>query len=377
LVVGAALIAATGSSALANPDAFRAAVELETSGDFERAAAAFVALAQKAPDDDFADDALMKAARLYEERLSVPARAVELYQRVIDDYPQSRLGRRAQTRVAVLRERIGPGAAHADAASEFQRIQREYPDRDPLESIADMNELIADHPDYPGRGEALLWTGSAYERHGWLTEAERAYGQAAREFTGTRLGRNALKSQGDVLLARGDFDGAEAAYRALVDAPDYAVAAAAALESVEVERGRARLLDIARVGLAAFVAAMLLAIRRAAGTWPAAARALVRPPAELLYLAPIVGLLVLSSISINELVGNAVMIIALGSLVITWLSGVALDLHRERGPIGGGRVLGQAVASAAAVLALIYIAVKRERVLDMIIETWRNGPDPG
>jgi ABC-type dipeptide/oligopeptide/nickel transport system permease component len=66
-----------------------------------------------------------------------------------------------------------------------------------------------------------------------------------------------------------------------------------------------------------------------------------------------------------------VAIIAGAGVVIAWLHGVAIRLHRKRRLL----VAAHALAAVVGVIAACYIAVHRTRLLDMIVSTVRFGPD--
>jgi len=90
-------------------------------------------------------------------------------------------------------------------------------------------------------------------------------------------------------------------------------------------------------------------------------------------MAPIAAILIASAFTAHYAIAPAVIIICLGGLAITWLSGAGLRAagarHRRL------RSLAHAVCAVLAITALCYIAIHQNRLIDLIIETVRFGPD--
>jgi hypothetical protein len=102
----------------------------------------------------------------------------------------------------------------------------------------------------------------------------------------------------------------------------------------------------------------------------------VRPPLELLFLAPVAAVLVGVALTTHQTIAPAVLTLSAGGLVASGLSGATLDLLRAAGRPLGRRAVLHATLSAVAVIALLYIALLRDDLLDMVIETVRFGPEP-
>src|SRR4051812_25908376 len=81
--------------------AFDAAMDL-VGRDDAAAEAKLVALADADPEGEYADDALIEAAQLDEEKLGRPARARDLYAKLLERAPGSRLALRARARLEFL-----------------------------------------------------------------------------------------------------------------------------------------------------------------------------------------------------------------------------------------------------------------------------------
>jgi tetratricopeptide (TPR) repeat protein len=358
-------------------DAFRAAVADGAAGRHLEAAAALEALAARSPGDPFADDALAEAAGLHEEHLGDPVRALALYQQVVERYPDSRMARRAAARIEVLRRGLGAGAEHAAALARYRDILAGYGQRETMASIEAMEALVAEAPEFPLVAEARLWIGTAYRQKGRLDQAivwlRRAAAGADRE-----LAWRARKAEADALLARGDHDQAEAVYRSLRGTGEVPleVTVDLSLAAVELARTRARRARFAWVVVALFVIAMIAVVRRDVGSWSGTARALARPPLEFWYFLPVAAILAVATHTDNELAAAAVTTIVAGALGVIWLSGAALEAaRRHRGRISLGRSVAHALLASIAVLALCYLALMQDRLLDLLEHTRRFGHD--
>jgi TolA-binding protein len=350
--------------------AFYAATRLVEDGRPEDAAAAFVALADRAAEDPFADDALGEAARLYEERLRDPVRAAELYERLARDYPSSRLALRAQRRAETLRAAMGPGNRDAAPLAEFQDVLQGYASRSRKESMERVARLLAEHPDFADAPRASFWLGEQLRKEGDDEAALARFQDVIRRWPGSDWTPRAHKAIGDLYLVRGAWDEAEGAYRLVATSPDASDQRVAeeSLERLATARSRARIGLYAWLLLGVFVAAHLLAARRLAGSWREAARALSRPPVEVLYFLPVGLLFVLAAATENWALTHAVELVCGGGFVVIWLSAGALELVRRRaGGVRGRHVAMVASAAVVAVGSLFWLALTRERLLDMLL----------
>jgi tetratricopeptide (TPR) repeat protein len=393
LVVGLAVPASgqTDAGAAVDPAAaFRVASRMAADGDAAGAAAAFEAVAAGAPGSSWADDGLLEAARLREEVLGDVRGALALYERILSEYPDERTARRAQVRAEALRRGIGADGAHAETMAAYLAVLR-LPRGEALAATARMAALLEGDPGFPRAGEARIWIAGVYERDGRFTEAL-AWFRRARAGASGEVAWQAAKGEADVLLVLGDLDGAEAGYRALLagggpaahdqDArletsdPARAAAVRNALIDVEVARSRHHRAQLAWIAVAGFVLLSLVTIRRATRSWPAAGRALLQPPSEVLYLAPVAGLIAITAATSNDLVARAIYFILGGGVAAAWLSGTALQtLRARRGRLGAVRVAVHVLAIGAAIAALCYLAVERGALLDRLAETVAHGPD--
>lgn len=355
-------------------DAFYAAADLAQGGRAAEALEDFVALADRSPRDAFADDALLEAARLAEERLGDPRRALALYERLLREHPSSRLAVRAARRAEELRAGMGPDGRDAEALAAWHEILHGFASRPRAESIARAEALLRERPDFAAAPRVVYWLGTVHAQDGRDAPALARFREVTARWPDSEWAAQARKAEGDVLLRRGDYEGARRAYESLRGRGDPALdeTAAHALATLARERRRARLATACWGVLALFAAGSLAAARRAAGSWRGLARALARPPSEAIYLVPIVALFVLAGTTEHEAILGALAFIGAGSLAIAWLSGGALAAVAR---LSLPRALAHGGAAAVAAAALVYLALFREGLLDLVVETIRFGAE--
>jgi len=177
-----------------------------------------------------------------------------------------------------------------------------------------------------------------------------------------------------MLVRAGELDQARAVVRTASAAPDADRPAfrdvVASIDEAEQRRWTRGLL-IGVLALLVVVAAWTL--RRATGSWGAAARRIARPPSEVVFLVPLTVLLVVVGETGNPLVARAVRTIAIAGVVIAWMSGAVVEAMRCRAPIGLGRIALHAALAVLAVAICAYLALDRDRVVDLLLETLRGG----
>jgi len=100
-------------------------------------------------------------------------------------------------------------------------------------------------------------------------------------------------------------------------------------------------------------------------------RRLRRAPTELLYYLPVAGLFAAAGATENAAIGWATGGMAAGGAVITWLTGAGTPERAVRWP---ERTL-RALALALAVLSLAFIAIQWAGLTDLVVETFRAGPE--
>lgn len=366
--------AAEPPSPTAGQAEFEAAVAREASGDYAGAASALEELARRRPDDAFADDALFEAASLAEERLGDPQRAARLYGELLARYPSSRLQRRARARADFLARSLATGA---EPLRVYQEILADYPRRPPAESLARMERLLAEHPDFALADRALFWLGTAYVTAGRRTDAERALLALETKFPSSEYAPRGKRLRGDLLLGAGHPLAARALYRELATHADPTVRAAGEEGLRDVRRAITRwtLFGLGVAYFAGFVLVELVRLRRARRRAEAQTPAARRLPTELLFYAPIAALFTVAAATEHRAIGLATAIIAAGGGLLVWLSGARTTAALAAGPVAPRPRLLRAVAVGAAALALAYVAIQGAGLTDLVVETLRSGPE--
>jgi tetratricopeptide (TPR) repeat protein len=411
LTAGPSAAGAPDAGPGASPEAlFDRAARAMSEGDHAAAAADFVHLAETHPAHPLAAEALFSAARLYEERLAQPGRALALYRTLIEGHPDSRTALAASRRAGDIERQLDPGGTGDVALARFTEILQGFSGRaqagpeagpetgravgpeagpeaenDPeaeMASIAAVEALLAEHPTWPGTPRALLWLAEIHRRAGRDHDALARYLQAARDWPTSDEAVHAWRGAGDMAARLGRFDEAERHYRSIpVSEPAAQRSRDDALAGLTRSRLRARVYLACFAIIAAVLLGLLASLRQATGSARAALRALTRVPTEVLFMLPIAALLTAGSFTGHESIGPAVTLVCAGGLVLAWLSGAGLDAARapdsaaELRRLRRLRPLAHAAAVALAVLALCYIALHRGHLVDMILETVRFGPD--
>ena len=346
---------------------FAAATALEAKGQFAAAADALEALGHAQPKDSFAPDALFEAAVVSEERLSDPTRARRLYQEVATKYPSSRLSRRAETRAQFLARSLTTGE---EPLRVYDDILTGAASRPRAESRARMEALLQKWPDFALADRALFWLGQRLaEDHRW-NEAMARFAELERRFPSSEWALRGKKARADILLSRGHPFAARAIYKELIAHGD-AVARSAGHEGLaDSVSWIARAIGVV-VCVVYLVVFAWLQIRRV----PRAR--LRRVPLELLYYAPVAVLFVAAALTENRAIGVATAGIAVGGAAVVWLTSLGLAARLERGPLSRAARIGRVAAVALAVGALVFLAVQATGLTDIVLETFRTGPERG
>lgn len=356
---------------------FEAALRLYTAGkqpDAAGAAAAAAALAQLAhelPQDDIAPEALFEAAQLNDEQLGHPDEAQRLYAELLQRYPSSRLVRRAESRLAQLREGLRTGA---DVLTRFQRILRTTAEGSPAR-IAELTTLLREQPEFALADQTLYLLGSAQLRAGQEEAAASTFATLFARFPASEWTAYGHKAQADALIAKGACAQARPHLRALAERRG-TVWVSAAEEGFQQcsQLDRRRLWRLLALGYLSLLLVGLLARGRRA-LWP--------PPLEILYYAPVATFLVLVSLAIKGgLYLVPVLLLAGLGAALNWLAAAAARVTGQGGAAGrtgpGRRAL-QAGAGlllrALAVAAICYVVIDTQGLFELLVETVRNGAD--
>ncbi len=231
-------------------------------GSYEEAITAYRGSIEADPKGQFAAWALYSIGFIQLEHLNQPQQALTTLQKVMDDYPNSPAAEPARKKIADAQVATGnvEGARQqyqAMAQSDDEAVRQQgllglarssFVSRDWAEAEAAYRRFLEAFPQSPsaalaelriahclyeqgkydaaaaryeaaaarggeGVAEALRWQGACLEKSGDKEKAKAAYQRVVTEFPNDPLAPGAAQALGALLLADGDLDGAEEAYR--------------------------------------------------------------------------------------------------------------------------------------------------------------------
>ncbi len=348
--------------------AFREATQRAVAGD-AGAIAAFEALGAERPVTQWTQHAWAEVARLAERTGDLP-RARRALDQVITLGTDQALVERARVAQAGLAAQTAGGQWDAVAVEHDRLVEVIRGGSDPRAALGELEALVRANPRYPRTALARR----AIAR-GWEEEGDRDRAMTwLREDAVADLGLRMHLDLARMLVRDGALDEAEAVVRSASVRPGADVPAfrdvLASIEEAERRRWR-------RAGLWAVLGLLALgaagSLRRTTGSWKVAARRFVRPPIEVVFLVPVAVLVIVVAETGNPLVARAVRSIVIAGVLVAWISGTLLDAVRARGSLGIARTAVQAVLAVLAVAITAYLALDRDRVVELLLETWRGG----
>ena len=337
----------------------------------ERAVAAITQL----PAGEANPDVLFAAGRACEDKLLDPGQAVAIYERIVAEHPGARVATAAAHRVAVLRALVGPhGDGAAYAAELAQLIARA--DRLPAAEVLRRAEHLAAAA-WPGAPAAALWLADWLRRSGQLPEAQAHYAAVAARWPESSEAHAALRGGAGCALEVHAWSLAEALANRL---PVVTAAELRVRDDLLAAAARGRRHDrwylAAWLAIVGAFAALLGSLAEAVLRGPAGSRwRALRPPMEVVFLAPVAGVLLGVAFTAHRAIAPAVATIAGGGLALAWLSGAALEQLRTGGRGRRLRSIAHVLACLAGVAGISYVALTHGGLLDMLIETVRFGPE--
>jgi hypothetical protein len=317
---------------------------------------------------------LFRAARACEDTLADPKRALALYERITREIPNARIATSAERRVGMLRAQVGASGEHGDKAAELARLvaSADTLAADEIERRAQVLVVAA----WPGAPEAALWLAEWLRRTGRLDDAQRRYDEVVTRWPGTSHALLAIRGGAGNALDNRDWNRAEALAEQLpaVEEADRIVRdnlLGLARRGRKIDGWYTRAWVIAMLGCAVMLGSLIEASRH--GGWQ---RPRMWPPIEVAFLAPVAAVMVGVALTTHQLIAPAVLILSIGGLVLAWVSGSTLDTLKARGRSVRGRAVFHVFVCLFTVAALLYVALVRDNLLEMVIETVRFGPEP-
>lgn len=327
-----------------------------------------IAAIERAPTEPGLADVLFAAGRACEDRLHDPARALAIYERIVRDHPEAGVSIAAERRATML---LG-ARDHAREAADLARLRAEADLMPPAE--VEKRALALSAADWPGAQDAALFLADWLCRTQRYAEADRRYEDFIAHAYSAPHAAIARRNQAGCAIDARNWVRAEELARKLPTAdPVDAAVRTDLLAAAHTGRRREQLhvlaWFVAALALLALLASLGEAILRGGvrrPTW--------QPPIEVLYIGPVAAIVVAASFAIDRVIAPAVVRITISGLVGAWLSGATLDLLRARGRAVRARAMLHIVACAVGVLAVGYIAIMRDGLIDMFSETVRFGP---
>jgi hypothetical protein len=311
---------------------------------------------------------LFAAGRACEDRLHDPARALAIYERIVRDMPDAGISIAAGRRI----EQLEGVREHAKEAAELARLVANADTLPRDEVVRRAEALIA--TTWPGAADAALWLADWLCRTSRFTDAHTRYMQVIARWRDSEQSRLSLRNAAGCAIEAHAWSLAEqlAARLPALDEVDRAVRDDL-LEAADRGRLRDTLYTLAWFGLLLAVVLLLAslteAMLRGGRRYPA-----LRPPIEVMFLAPVAAVIVFASFTAHRAIAPAVLRISIVGLALAWLSGAALDLLRTRDRAIRVRALVHVAACAIGVVSIGYIAMTSDGLLDMLAETVRFGP---
>jgi len=316
-------------------------------------------------------DELFGEARRCEDEAADPACALERYEQILREYPDARVAAAAKRRAEALRGQIGEQGEFAAQAKEMASLIAEAERLAPEEVVRRADVLGASA--WPGAPEAALWVAEWLRRHERLGEARARFEAAAERWRGTRFEPTALRGAASAALEAHAWTRAEEMARRLPSAEEAdRIVRDDLLAQAARGRARGRWYGVAWVIAIASLLGLAASLVEAGGK----RRPALRPPVEVLFLAPVAAVLVAVAFTAHRLIAPAVATIAAGGVAMAWLSGAALDTLRARERPVRTRAIVHVVVCLVGIAALGYVVMTRDNLLDMVIETVKFGPEP-
>jgi len=342
--------------------------EQARSGHPEQALGLLEGLVERWPDDAFADDAMAERARILEQDLKAPERALSAWRELAAKHPDSRLARRARARVDFLQQHLDQGGQVLAAYQDLLRRGQSMPAE---QAIAEMDALLEAHPDFSLRAEGRMFAAGLLARAGQVERARLELERIVAGQAGQRVAGLALIQLGQLAESAGDLDAAVRWYRDLGSMPgeDWTRASSEGMARVDKLRWRGR----SRTAALGLWAAALLAAGVGLGLmlWRGrlTARRLWPPPLEATAYVVVMGVLV-------ALVwGRAVQT----TWVLAWMAALLTPLLLLNGwllravSLRAWGLSAWCLAAIAICAAVTYAAIDLAGMTDQVLHTLRFG----
>ena len=367
IALALAIVSSLAGAGIASADELAGALATD---DLHALDVAVSAIEHAPTSPELADD-LFAAGRVCEDKLADPARALALYDRIVRQMPDARVATAASRRVAALHELIVPGGGAIEATT-FAHLVADA-DHLSIDDVVRRADALA-AASWPGAPIVGLWLADWLRRAGRYADAQARYAHVLATWPTSPQAALASRGAAACAIDAREWDRAAALVDHLpaIDPVDRAVhddlVAAIARGRRREHLYTAAWLGVA-VAFAAVVASFLEAIFRGGRRWPS-----LRPPLEIMFLAPIALVFILVAFTAHYAIAPAVMRISITGVGLAWLSGSTLDLLRARRRPLRARAVAHIAITLVGVIATAYIAMTHDGLLDLLAETVRFGP---
>lgn len=346
--------------------------QLGAAGDRAAIERAVVAIERGPAGTPNLDYALFRAGQACEDTLADPARGLALYERLVRELPDAGIAIAAGRRIELLRGQVGAGGQHAREAAELARLIAEADQLAPAE--LDRRARSLTEVDWSGASDAVLWHAEWLRRGKRFVEADARFAEVVARWPGTPQANDALRGGAGAANDAGDWARAEELARRIPEGdPADRVMSEELLATAAAGRRRDLWYIIAWLAVVAALAGLGASFADALRRAPPPRR--VRLPSELIFLAPVAAVMIGVALTTHETIAPAVTIVSAGGLLLAGVSGATLDLLRAAGrPMRRRAVLHVGICFVA-VVALLFIALVRDHLLELVIETVRFGPE--
>lgn len=314
--------------------------------------------------DDLAPEALFEAGQLYDEHLGDPESARRCYRALLVRFPSSRLVRRAAQRLALLETALRSGAA---PLVQFQQILRTTDGAQPARRDK-LQALLVQHPDFALTDQALFLMGDTSLRLGDDAAAARHFATLHARYPRSVWSAHAHRAQAEADLRAHRIQSARGHYHALqpfTEAP-WPI----------IESDGLRACNTAAMRLSIVWSSWLYLLGAGALCVLRARRRLLPVPADVWYYLPIATFL--SLVAWWAQGGALALPIAAlggGGTAIAWLAAASARVLPTSAAGGRGPLLRGLVWRGLAVVALFLVVTYHFNLVDLVVETVRNGPD--
>jgi len=226
--------------------------------------------------------------------------------------------------------------------------------------------------DWPGAADAGLWLAEWLRRSGRYTEAQPRYEGVVARWPHTAQAATALRGAAGNAIDQHAWDLADSLVERLPAATaDERIVRDELADDIARGRRHERWYMGAWLALAATIAALLASLVEVTLR---SGKPALRPPIEVIYFAPSAAVLVAVSFTAHRAIAPAVTLICIGGLVFAWMSGATLERLRAVGRPLRARALGHVAMCALGVAALGYIALTRDGLVELLVDTVQFGP---